>query len=183
MTDWTHLILHWGPVYRHFHANHHAFRPPTAWSGIAIDPVENVLTGMMPLHIPLFFLPFHLHTVFAVNIVLLGWATLLHSGCGVPGGWLFIGPQDHNVHHARGLENRNFSAIFSCYDLLFGTLDREGWTQNAMVPFWTAEDREKASDKAVAAVGSIGAGLADDPAPAPAPAPARAARRRSVARA
>jgi sterol desaturase/sphingolipid hydroxylase (fatty acid hydroxylase superfamily) len=137
---------------------------------------------MMPLHIPLFFLPFHLHTVFAVNIVLLGWATLLHSGCGVPGGWLFIGPQDHNVHHARGLENRNFSAIFSCYDLLFGTLDREGWTQNAMVPFWTAEDRE-ASDKAVAAVGSSGAALADDPAPAPAPAPARAARRRSVARA
>ena len=138
---------------------------------------------MMPLHIPLFFLPFHLHTVFAVNIVLLGWATLLHSGCGVPGGWLFIGPRDHNVHHARGLENRNFSAIFSCYDLLFGTLDREGWTQNAMVPFWTAEDREKAADKAVAAVGSSGAALADDPAPAPAPAPARAARRRSVARA
>ena len=173
----------WGPIYRTFHANHHAFRPPTAWSGIAIDPVENVLTGMMPLHIPLFFLPFHLHTVFAVNIVLLGWATFLHSGCGTAGGWLFIGPQDHNVHHARGLENRNFSAIFSVWDWAFGTLDREGWTQNAMVPFWTAEDREKAADKAVAAVGRSGAALADDPAPAPAPAPARAARRRSVARA
>jgi len=161
---WTHLILHWGPVYRYFHANHHAFRPPTAWSGIAIDPVENVLTGMMPLHIPLFFLPFHLYTVFGINIVLLGWATLLHSGASTPGGWLFIGPQDHNVHHARGLENKNFSAIFSVWDLLFGTLDREGWTQGAMVPFWTQADRDARAAK-----------QADAAAPAPALAPALAA--------
>lgn len=187
---WTHLILHWGPVYRTFHANHHAFRPPTAWSGIAIDPVENVLTGMMPLHIPLFLLPFHLHTVFAINIVLLGWATLLHSGCGVAGGWLFIGPQDHNVHHARGLENRNFSAIFSGYDWLFGTLDREGWTQNAMVPFWTSEDRARAAAAsakgAAAAKKSLGDAGEEDPAPLAAPAaraPASTARRRSVVRA
>ena len=139
---WTHLILHWGPVYTYFHANHHAFRPPTAWSGIAIDPVENILTGMMPYHCPLFLLPFNKYVIFSVNIILVGWATLLHSGCHISGGWLFIGPMDHNVHHARGLENMNFSAIFSIWDLVFGTLDREGWTQNAMVPFWVRSERD-----------------------------------------
>jgi sterol desaturase/sphingolipid hydroxylase (fatty acid hydroxylase superfamily) len=177
---WTHLILHWGPIYRHFHANHHGFRPPTAWSGIAIDPVENVLTGMMPLHIPLFFLPFHLHTVFAVNIVLLGWATFLHSGCSAAGGWLFIGPQDHNVHHARGLENRNFSAIFSGFDVLFGTLDREGWTSDAMVPFWTAEDRAKAAAAKAKGAGKKAAAAGKEEEPR---APAASARRRSSVRA
>jgi hypothetical protein len=180
----------WGPIYRTFHANHHAFRPPTAWSGIAIDPVENVLTGMMPLHIPLFFLPFHLHTVFAINIVLLGWATFLHSGCGLAGGWLFIGPQDHNVHHARGLENRNFSAIFSGWDWLFGTLDREGWTRDAFIPYWTAEDRAKAAAAAATASSGSKAGKVSSAAATAADedpqlrraarAPAVAARRRSV---
>jgi sterol desaturase/sphingolipid hydroxylase (fatty acid hydroxylase superfamily) len=152
---WTHLILHWGPVYTYFHSNHHAFRPPTAWSGIAIDPVENILTGMMPYHCPLFLLPFNKYVIFSVNIILVGWATLLHSGCHIQGGWLFIGPMDHNVHHARGLENMNFSAIFSIWDLIFGTLDREGWTNNAMVPFWVRSERDSFSKLASSVVASV----------------------------
>lgn len=185
---WTHLILHWGPVYTHFHANHHAFRPPTAWSGIAVDPVENILTGMMPLHVPLFLLPFHLHTVFAVNIVLMAWATLLHSGCETPGGWLFIGPADHNVHHARGLENRNFSAIFSVWDWAFGTLDREGWTQDSLRPFWFGTDSAGVAPAAkgkvrgrAASVSSSAAAEEPRPPPAAVPSPRRRAGGRGTA--
>jgi sterol desaturase/sphingolipid hydroxylase (fatty acid hydroxylase superfamily) len=44
----THLILHWQPVYAASHFRHHAFRPPVAWSGIAIDPIETVFSGILP---------------------------------------------------------------------------------------------------------------------------------------
>lgn len=58
-----HLVLHMEPIYSWSHANHHAFRPPTAWSGIAIDPLETIFSGLAPYLWPLFFVPFHLPTV------------------------------------------------------------------------------------------------------------------------
>ncbi|KAK9806381.1 hypothetical protein WJX72_012255 [[Myrmecia] bisecta] len=63
----THLVLHTKPVYDYSHHKHHAFRPPTAYSAIAIDPLETILSGLMPFVIPLFIAPFHLPTVFALN--------------------------------------------------------------------------------------------------------------------
>lgn len=37
------VVLHTDLVYRISHRFHHAFRPPTAWSGIAIDGIETFL--------------------------------------------------------------------------------------------------------------------------------------------
>ena len=50
----THLVLHMPLVYRKSHFRHHACRPPVPWSGIAVDPIETILSGMMPYIIPLF---------------------------------------------------------------------------------------------------------------------------------
>lgn len=133
----THLILHTDFVYRISHRFHHAFRPPTAWSGIAIDGPETFLSGLFPYLVPLFVMPFHVYTVYAVNIVLVGWATWLHSRCHWPGNWLMIGPMDHNVHHSRGQKNANYGAIFKIWDRLGGTLDTEH------VPYWIAEERKQ----------------------------------------
>ena len=48
-------------------------------SGVAIDPFETILSGILPYTVPLFFFPFHLWTVYAINMVLMFWATLVHS--------------------------------------------------------------------------------------------------------
>ena len=136
----THLILHWEPVYQLSHRRHHAFRPPVAWSGIAIDPIETIFSGILPYIVPLFFVPFHLHTVYAINIILVGWATMLHSSCPWAGNWIFIGARDHNVHHARGKINSNFSAIFKIWDRIFGTLD------TTLMPSWYLEEQLNFSD-------------------------------------
>ncbi len=133
----THLILHSELVYKYSHANHHAFRPPTAYSGIAIDSIETFFSGLLPYLVPLFILPFHVYTVYAVNIALVGWATWLHSRSRWPGNWLFIGPRDHNVHHFRGIQNKNFGAIFKLWDRMFGTLDTE------TTPYWIAKEIEE----------------------------------------
>ena len=39
------LILHVEPFYSFSHSLHHAFKPPVAWSGIAIDPFESINSG------------------------------------------------------------------------------------------------------------------------------------------
>ena len=43
----THLVLHWPLVYRKSHFRHHSCRPPVPWSGVAIDPFETILSGIM----------------------------------------------------------------------------------------------------------------------------------------
>ena len=110
------------PVYSVSHANHHRFKPPVAWSGIAIDPVETIFSGLAPYLVPLFILPFHLPTVYAVNIGLVAWATWLHSSSTVKLHWLLQSPTTHNRHHAAGIRNGNYSPIFRHMDWLFGTL-------------------------------------------------------------
>jgi sterol desaturase/sphingolipid hydroxylase (fatty acid hydroxylase superfamily) len=143
-----HLALHIEPIYSYSHANHHAFRPPTAWSGIAIDPIESVFSGLAPYLCPLFVAPFHLPTVYVINVLLVAWALLLHSSAPWPGTWLFVGTVTHNMHHARGKSNNgNFGAIFKIYDRIFGTLVDE-----SKLPYWMeVEEAQRKQSTAAAA--------------------------------
>ncbi len=130
----THRALHWTTIYRNSHFRHHSCRPPVAWSGIAVDPFETILSGILPYVVPLFMMPFHIWTVYALNMGLLIWATLLHSTLKWNGNWLFFGPKDHNVHHSFGLKNCNFAAVFTLWDRLMGTMDRK------TIPVWWAKE-------------------------------------------
>jgi sterol desaturase/sphingolipid hydroxylase (fatty acid hydroxylase superfamily) len=127
----THLVLHWPLVYRKSHFRHHACRPPVPWSGIAIDPLETILSGILPYTVPLFFFPFHIYTVYALNIALMFWATLVHSSLNWSNSPIFMTTQDHNLHHTYGLKNCNFAAVFTFWDRAFGTLNRK-----AVPPWW-----------------------------------------------
>jgi sterol desaturase/sphingolipid hydroxylase (fatty acid hydroxylase superfamily) len=134
-----HLALHMEPIYSYSHANHHAFRPPVAWSGIAIDPIEQFFSGIGPYVIPLFIAPFHLYTVYAINVCLMGWALYLHSAAPHKGGWLFMAPAYHNKHHEMGINNGNYGAIFKIYDRIFGTLREDKLAFWAEAEFQAAE--------------------------------------------
>ena len=136
----THLILHVPLVFRVSHFRHHKCRPPVPWSGIAIDPIETVFSGILPYIVPLFILPFHIYTVYAVNIALMAWATLVHSSYDWSGSRVFMTPKDHNLHHHFGLKNCNYAAVFTFWDRIFGTLNRadrpawwgiDGWVPQA----------------------------------------------------
>jgi sterol desaturase/sphingolipid hydroxylase (fatty acid hydroxylase superfamily) len=127
----THLVLHMPLVYRKSHFRHHACRPPVPWSGIAIDPFETILSGILPYTVPLFFFPFHVYTVYALNILLMFWATIVHSSLDWSGNAIFMTTRDHNLHHTYGLKNCNFAAVFTFWDRLFGTINRK-----AIPPWW-----------------------------------------------
>jgi sterol desaturase/sphingolipid hydroxylase (fatty acid hydroxylase superfamily) len=160
-----HLVLHTEPVYSWSHANHHAFKPPVAWSGIAIDPVEQFFSGIFPYTLPLFtpilfkgawtMIPFHIYTVYAINVMLVAWALFLHSSSTWEGNWLMMGPVFHNTHHAGGIRNGNYGAIFKVYDRLFGTLRLHPDGAPVKAPWAEEEDRARAprpSDKKAARV-------------------------------
>lgn len=143
-------ILHM-PLFYHFcHSGHHAYRPPTAWSGIAVGPTDVIFEGILPYVIPIFIgalggLAFHEYTVNAVNAILTLHACFLHSACHreykeLNGwlGWLMISPIGHNMHHQYGLRNAcNFAPIFKIWDRALGTL-------NDKEPFWWDSDRRAA---------------------------------------
>ena len=75
-------VLHHPALYWWCHSGHHAFRPPTAFSGIAVGPIDVIFEGILPYTIPLFVgLPFHEYTVNAINALLTLHALILHSSC------------------------------------------------------------------------------------------------------
>lgn len=138
-------ILHQEQVYAVSHSLHHAFRPPTAWSGIAIDPFENFMSGLLPYLVPLFLgIPFHENSIYAVNALLMLHAELLHSACHLryPGilGHILISPVHHNYHHSGGMHQAtNFAPIFKFWDVVLGT------SSDAEPFWWKTDDQEKAS--------------------------------------
>jgi len=142
-------VLHNKFIYKYIHAGHHTFRPPTAWSGIAVGPVDLLFEGILPYTLPLFCgLPFHEGTVQAINALLTLHALVLHSSCHAEYGdispalgWLLISPKGHNMHHQYGEKNAcNFATVFKVWDRAFGTLNEKD-------PWWWASDRKAAAER------------------------------------
>ena len=105
---------------------------------------------------PLFILPFHLNTVYVINVLLVAWALLLHSSCTWGGNWLLVGTVTHNLHHQSGIRNGNYGAITKIYDRLFGTLLPEDSR-----PFWMEAEAEARSAAGVTSKPRKAAAAAD----------------------
>lgn len=145
-----HIVLHMPWVYKKSHFRHHACRPPVPWSGIAIDPLETLLSGILPYVVPLFILPFHVYTVYALNIGLMVWATVVHSSMNFVGNTVMLSTKDHNLHHAYGLKNFNLGAVFTFWDRIGGTLNRKvspPWWGN---PNWRINTKASVNGPALA---------------------------------
>ncbi len=157
------FVLHNPFLYRYIHGSHHSFRPPTAWAGIAVGPLDVIFEGILPYALPLFFgFPFHEYTVNAINAILTFHACVLHSSCHrqygeISGwlGWLMISPIGHNMHHNFGERNAcNFAPIFKIWDHVCGTL-------NEGEPSWWANDRKVVAAAAAKAKASAKESVVD----------------------
>ena len=95
------------------------------------DRATGLVTGILPYVVPLFVFPFHIYTVYALNILLMFWATIVHSSLDWSNNPLFLTTRDHNLHHTYGLKNCNFAAVFTFWDRIFGTINR-----HAVPPWW-----------------------------------------------
>lgn len=121
---WAHRIFHTPRLYRAIHKVHHRWTSPTAFTAMAMHPVEFATYQSMML-IPLFILPVNTYVVIATLVVTNYYALVDHSGVKAHSWLPLIAPaQFHDDHHAHF--HVNYGQSFSLWDRLFGTMRRKG---------------------------------------------------------
>jgi len=125
-----HRLLHTPSLFRVVHAVHHRSTAPSIFTALAFHPLEALLIlGFVP--VAMWLLPIHLLSLAVVSVFLSGSILLAHTAHdpfprwwgGTPLLRAYVTPRVHHVHHAR--RDCNYSATFSLFDRLFGTLQSD----------------------------------------------------------
>lgn len=126
---WFHRALHYGPLYKHIHKQHHKYAAPFGLTAEYAHPVEVAVTGMGTVGSPLlwaYFFPnsVHLITIICWVVLRLFQAVDSHSGYDFP--WslrhflpIWAGADHHDDHHKYFVGN--YASSFRHWDFLLGT--------------------------------------------------------------
>jgi sterol desaturase/sphingolipid hydroxylase (fatty acid hydroxylase superfamily) len=126
-----HLVRHKVTLFWYFHTVHHSQRDMNPFTDLRVHPVERLI------EVGISFIPFlSLRTDIALasfsgwNMFGIWYARFYHSNVKTNLGilrYMMVTPQSHRIHHSRQKEHRdkNFGAIFSIWDHLFGTQYRK----------------------------------------------------------
>jgi lathosterol oxidase len=119
----AHRLLHRRALFRAIHRVHHRWTSPTAFTAMAMHPLEFALYQAIMLA-PLFVLPLHVVAVIAVLVYQNTIALLDHSGVALGSVLPWQPPprfhDDHHVHF-----HVNYGQTLGLWDRLFGTWRRE----------------------------------------------------------
>lgn len=121
----VHRLFHTIPALWRFHAVHHSIEELDWLAAHRVHPIDQILTKGAAL-VPIFALDFS-GAALAIFVVLYQWHSLmLHANLRLGFGplhWVIASPCFHHWHHADHPEawNKNFSAQFPIWDMLFGT--------------------------------------------------------------
>lgn len=121
---WAHRLLHRRTLFRLIHRVHHRWTSPTAFTAMAMHPIEFAIYQAVMV-VPLFFWPIHVAGVVAVLVYHNTVALLDHSGIKlaplVP--WQ-PPPRFHDDHHV--YFHVNYGQTLGVWDRMFGTWRRTG---------------------------------------------------------
>jgi Delta7-sterol 5-desaturase len=120
----AHRLLHRPILFRLIHRWHHRYTSPTAFTSMAMHPVE-LLTYQSVMLLPLFVLPVHVAGLIFVLVYQNYVAMVDHSGINLHS-WLPWQPPTrfHDDHHV--YFHVNYGQNMGLWDWLFGTYRREG---------------------------------------------------------
>ena len=126
-----HLLRHKVILFWYFHTVHHSQRDMNLFTDLRVHPVERLIEASVAL------IPFLSLRTDVALASLSGWflfgswyARFYHSNIKTNLGilrYILVTPQSHRIHHSRKMEHqdKNFGAIFSIWDHLFGTQYRK----------------------------------------------------------
>jgi methylsterol monooxygenase len=125
---WFHRALHYGPLYKYIHKQHHKYAAPFGLTAEYAHPIEVAVTGLGTVGSPLlwayFFGNVHLITVICWVVLRLFQAVDSHSGYDFP--WslrhflpIWAGADHHDDHHKYFVGN--YASSFRHWDFLLGT--------------------------------------------------------------
>lgn len=123
---WTHRFMHWRPVFKYLHLDHHRSVSPTPWAIYAFNPLEAVIQFTI-ICLLVIFVPLH-----PLGLLLFFWIdaqvnTAGHTGYEIVPRFLshsrwFQGLNTvthHDLHHTH--PNKNFGSFFNVWDRWMGT--------------------------------------------------------------
>jgi lathosterol oxidase len=121
---WAHRLFHRPRLFRLIHRHHHRYTSPTAFTAMAMHPLE-LLTYQTVMLVPLFVLPLHVGGLIAVLVYQNYVAMVDHSGVDLHS-WIPWQPPTrfHDDHHV--YFHVNYGQNMGVWDLVFGTYRREG---------------------------------------------------------
>jgi len=121
---WAHRLLHRRTLFRYIHRVHHRWVSPTAFTALAMHPLEFALYQLVML-VPLFFLPMHVAGVVIVLVYQNLIGMIDHSGIDFAS-WLpwQPPPRFHDDHHR--YFHVNYGQTLGLWDRVFGTWRRHG---------------------------------------------------------
>jgi sterol desaturase/sphingolipid hydroxylase (fatty acid hydroxylase superfamily) len=126
-----HLLRHKVILFWCFHTVHHSQRDMNLFTDLRVHPIERLIEASVA------FIPFLSLRTDVALAAMSGWfvfgswyARFYHSNIKTNLGilrYVMVTPQSHRVHHSRKMEHqdKNFGAIFSIWDHLFGTQYRK----------------------------------------------------------
>ncbi|XP_018321877.1 delta(7)-sterol 5(6)-desaturase erg31-like [Agrilus planipennis] len=125
-----HRLYHRPFLYKHFHKLHHKYKQPTAFSVTAIHPVESVHLELN-YALPLFIIPCHWATFYAVCLYVYYNGIINHSGIDFKASWWQPWQPDtmfHDNHHQYFHVNYGFNC--EIWDKIHGTYRRKDMIYN-----------------------------------------------------
>lgn len=117
-----HRMYHTPFLYKHFHKLHHKYKQPTAFSVVAIHPVE-IMHIQLTMCLPLFVIPVHWLAFYTVAIYTYVHGIIDHSGINFKAQWWQPWQPDadfHDQHHE--FFHVNFGFNIQLWDRLHGTM-------------------------------------------------------------
>ncbi|KAL1500440.1 hypothetical protein AB1Y20_013097 [Prymnesium parvum] len=143
-----HRLLHWKPLYRTIHKQHHSYVGTRSFAAEYAHPVEDVLTAYIPFLLGIVLMNAHFHFVFCWFFCKLTETYESHSGYCFAGSWLhWFGLTNssiaahHDFHHTRNQGNFGWEIL----DYLCGTMDE--WVRLGGRDGYISQLRAKAGDK------------------------------------
>ena len=117
---WFHWLMHKSPyLYKHIHKKHHQTLYVSAFSTTILDVKEEIITGLLPSFIPLFFIRLNYTSWGILNLLVFFHGLLIHSTIQLPYERFLLGSKSHSIHHIA--KNTNFGLIFPWWDMLLST--------------------------------------------------------------
>nr|XP_002131054.1 lathosterol oxidase-like [Ciona intestinalis] len=106
-----HRMLHYPFFYRNFHKWHHRYHSPTAFSAVAMHPVESIVFQLL-LNVQVFIVPMHYVTVAGCQLYLYYFGLIDHSGIDMDSMWPWQPPvRFHDDHHKYFHVNFGFNTM------------------------------------------------------------------------
>ncbi|MEO9852220.1 MAG: sterol desaturase family protein [Reichenbachiella sp.] len=128
---WEHVIEHKARILWSYHSIHHSSPIYNYTTAMRVSFIDSLITWVF--YLPLILIGFHPYIVLLCFFLVLMYQFWLHTEIIGKLGWfelVFMTPSQHRVHHGsdKMYLDKNFGALFSVWDRMFGTFQEEKHT-------------------------------------------------------